>query len=215
MLNPLSRAGRRREAFSGLVRAHGPGLVVLARRLVGSGDAEDVVQSALASAWRHFASMEALRDPRAWLRRFVLHEAANVQGRRKRRPAAIPFEDSDPVGSGEDVLAILEREITHSSRRDSRALLEVLDHGLAAAMQALNADERTTLTLRAVAGLSYKEIAEAMGVPIGTVMSRLCRAREKVRAELERRQPAARPEDLPGGGSNIAQGGRQLDGAAP
>jgi len=74
------------------------------------------------------------------------------------------------------------------------ALLDLMDGRLARAIRAITAKERMVLLLRAVGGLSYKEISMAVGVPIGTVMSRLGRAREKVRLGLS----GSSHEDFPG-----------------
>ncbi|MEE8469327.1 MAG: RNA polymerase sigma factor, partial [Planctomycetota bacterium] len=162
-------------------------MATLARRLTGRSEPEDVVQAALAAAWKHFEVSETIHNPRGWLLRFVVHESGNVIGRRMRRLSTVELEDGAPSGPVEDIVTTLQREIAYSSSRDPRVLLDYVDEGLSQAVQALHEDERQTLTLRAVGEFSYKEISEVMGVPIGTVMSRLCRAREKVRVELDRR----------------------------
>lgn len=119
------RDRRRREAFSRLVALHQTRLVVLARRLVGERDAEDVLQASLAAAWKRFGLGDELRNPRAWLLTFVVYESRNVIGRRSRRSSAADVYDADPASSLEDAFEVLQRELAHdSSPVDPRALLE-------------------------------------------------------------------------------------------
>lgn len=211
-MTPFRRARRRRELFADLVRTHGAVMATLARRLAGTREAEDVVQAALTAAWRHFEAPEAVHNPRGWLMRFVVHECGNLVGRRKRRPATVGLEHGEDHGSTGDIVSILQKELAHASSQDPRLLLEYLDQGLSRALRALTEAERATLTLRSVAELSYKEISDAMGVPIGTVMSRLCRAREKVRVELERQGQESSAADAPGRASEDAPGARPSGG---
>jgi len=203
---------RRREAFSEFVRIHGGVMVTLARRQVGAGEAEDVVQASLASAWEHFRVSEMPQHPRAWLLRFLTHECRNRVARRARQPAAVEF-DEELSGPIEDIVTILQKELAYSSSRNPQVLLEYLEEDLSRAVQAITEAERMTLMLRAVGELSYKEISETMGVPIGTVMSRLCRAREKVRVELERKRDSSLP-DISGRKSEGKAQGRLTDGTS-
>lgn len=184
----FSQDKRRQGAFSSLVRLHGAMMMTVARRQVGVGDAEDAVQAALLSAWKQFRVSEVLKNPRAWLLRFIVNECRNVVGRRARRSAQGRLEEEQHPSSSEDIVATLQRALIEPPSRDPGGLLEYLDEGLSRAGLTTTEDERLVLLLRAVGELSYKEIAIAMEVPIGTVMSRLCRAREKVRQDLERQR---------------------------
>ena len=211
-MTPFHRARRRRERFADLVRAHGAVMATLARRVAGTGEAEDVVQAALAAAWRHFEAPETIGNPKAWLMRFVVHECGNLVGRRKRRPPTVGFEEDQGPGASEDIVSILQKELVHSSTQDPRLLLDYVDAGLSRALRALTDVERATLTLRSVAELSYREISDAMDVPIGTVMSRLCRAREKVRVELGRQGDGPSPAEALRPASEDAPGACPSDG---
>lgn len=179
---------QRREEFSRLVGEHRVALVVLARRLVGEAEAEDVVQGALAAAWSRFQSGTEIRDPRAWIMRFVINVARNVlQSRRRRPPTRADVYDVDPSGV-EGALASLEREVEHAAfGRDPRGLLEHVGDGLKEALMSLSERERMTFILRAVGEFDYQTLARVFDVPKGTVMSRLFRAREKLRIQLQRR----------------------------
>lgn len=184
MDSPATSSSRRRDAFSDLVRDHRAVMCVLARRVVGSTEFEDVVEAALTSAWRLFRGGESPTNPRAWLLRFVANECCNTTRSTARKTSPIPFLDDEHGGATEDIVSILQREMAHASLRDPRVLLDYVDEGLAHAVQGLSQDERVTLMLRAVGEFSYKDISETLDIPIGTVMSRLCRARERVRTAL-------------------------------
>lgn len=150
----------------------------LARWLTGnSTDAEDVVQDASLRAFR------AIRDyaggnPRAWLLSIVRNTAYSWL--HKNRPAT--------VVSVDDLEAVELEHVKPDERRDDtpEALLmaKIDAEQLRAAIAKLPAPFRETLVLRDIEGFDYREIAEATEVPIGTVMSRLARARRRLLATL-------------------------------
>ncbi len=178
---------QRRGEFAHLVMEDGPALVLLARRLVGDHDAEDILQSALLAAWKGFSSRAELRNPRAWLAQFVAHEAQNLIRRRHRPQDTVDVTEAEPATSLEDVFSALQLELASGLHAGSpQELLEHVDSGLRAALLTLTEAERATFLTRVIVDLSYKELADAFAVPVGTVMSRLCRAREKLRTQLRR-----------------------------
>ena len=146
----------------------------LARWLTGNGtDAEDVVQDASLRAFR------AIRDyaggnPRAWLLSIVRNTAYSWL--HKNRPATIVSVD--------DLEAVELAHVKPDERRDDTpeaSLIAKVDaEQLRAAIAKLPAPFRETLVLRDIEGLDYREIAETTEVPIGTVMSRLARARRRL-----------------------------------
>jgi RNA polymerase sigma-70 factor (ECF subfamily) len=146
----------------------------LARWLTSNAaDAEDVVQDASLRAFRAIRSY-AGGNPRAWLLSIVRNTAYSWM--RKNRPTTIV--------SVEDLEAV---EIEHAASDESRddtpeaSLIAKVDaEQLRAAIAKLPAPFRETLVLRDIEGLDYREIAEATEVPIGTVMSRLARARRRL-----------------------------------
>ena len=160
--------GERRGRFEAEVLVHLDAAYRFARWLGRSeADAEDVVQEAMLRAWRAF---DALREPdaKAWLLAIVRNCAASLQ-RREQRRAQVPLpeeHDADaaalvaPSGDPESAAAQLEQ------RRVLRRLLAELPE-----------EQREVLVLRELEELNYREIAAVIGVPIGTVMSRLARAR--------------------------------------
>jgi RNA polymerase sigma factor (sigma-70 family) len=134
-------------------------------------EAEDVVQDACVRALRYFSSLRD-DDARAWFFTIVRN---TWYSRVARRPAATQSASLDgrggePLDDGPDPEAQLLRQDTVDLVRG--------------AIEQLPADFREVLVLREIEGLSYKEIATVVRVPIGTVMSRLARARERLLAEL-------------------------------
>jgi RNA polymerase sigma-70 factor (ECF subfamily) len=139
----------------------------LARYLVGDEhDAQDVVQDAALRAFRHFGGFRQ-GDPRAWLLSIVRNCCYTLLGARRTDRArmadhGLAIDVADPHAA--DELA------TQSS---DRALLET-------ALSQLPLELREVLVLRELGDLSYREISDVVGAPMGTVMSRLSRARERL-----------------------------------
>ena len=146
----------------------------LARWLTANGtDAEDVVQDASLRAYRAIRSY-AGGNPRAWLLSIVRNTAYSWL--RKNRPAMIvSVEDLEAV----ELEHARPGEIRDDTPEDS-LIAKVDADQLRAAIARLPAPFRETLVLRDIEGLDYREIAEATEVPIGTVMSRLARARRRL-----------------------------------
>ena len=135
--------------------------------LRNSADAEDLVQEALTRAVARADSFQAGTNLRAWLFT-ILH---NVHVNQVRSKAARPQEvDVD------DVESKLVSPARQEERVELREMMRVVDE--------LPEEQRKVLLLVALEGLKYDEVADMLGVPIGTVMSRLSRAREAVRAKL-------------------------------
>lgn len=147
----------------------------VARRLTRSGpDAEDLVQDALVRAYRAFDRFDG-RYPRAWL--LTILRNTHINQLRKRRPDLL-----------EDELAHRLPARGDDGRMDGtadRALHDELDPIVREALASLSGNHRAVIALVDLDGLTYQEAADLLGVPVGTVMSRLHRARKKVRTRLE------------------------------
>ena len=189
---PHARRSMRREEFHSQACRHGAVFTVLARRLTGQeADAQDVLQSALTKAWQRYARGEKIENFRAWVIRFLLHESRNAHRRavwRNDRESPRVEDAVEPRPSfidAVDAVAVLQRELGHESfHRNPLALVEHLDQRLSTALMSLSTAERTAFLLRSVAELDYRQIAGVCAVPVGTVMSRIFRAREKLRLQL-------------------------------
>ena len=137
-----------------------------------SADADDVVQEAFLRAFRGFESLRG-SDAKAWLLAIVRNCHATAFQQQKRR-AHVPLpEEAD----GHEMIAVTPDPEGESIRRDQQRLLTRV-------MATLPEEHREVLVLREVEDLDYREIAGVLNVPIGTVMSRLARARAALRARL-------------------------------
>jgi RNA polymerase sigma-70 factor (ECF subfamily) len=148
-------------------------MITLARVLTaGRGEAEDLAQEVFVRAWRSLGSFRGDSTFRTWLHRVainVIRTSQTRQGRLARLFVARGQHEKapDPPSGEEPADAALARR-------------QVIDRALAA----LPEDLRVAVTLRDLQGLDYKEIAAALDVPIGTVESRIFRARQKLRPLL-------------------------------
>jgi RNA polymerase sigma-70 factor (ECF subfamily) len=157
-----------REAFTELTRQSIGKLYAVARLILRDGQrAEDATQEALVAAWRQ---LSALRDPdrfEAWLRRLLVRACYREAGReqRQRRIVAVipPFSSAGP----DPGLLIADRD--------------ELERGFAG----LRPEQRALLVLHYYLGLPVQETSEILGIPVGTVKSRLSRTNQQLRATLE------------------------------
>ena len=136
-------------------------------------DAEDVVQETLLRAYRAIDRFDG-RYPRAWL--LTILRNANRNRVRRRRPELLRDPDEGPD--------LLEAGTDPDEGPEAQVLADVLDAEVAEALDALPERFRTVVDLVDVDGLSYAEAAEALGIPVGTVMSRLHRARKRLRTSV-------------------------------
>ena len=152
-----------------------PRLRRYARALAGARDAaDDLVQDTLERAWSKLHLYRRGTDLRAWL--FTVMHNVYVNQRRAAR-VNVPLDEDMP-------------ELAQPVREVDTLVLRDLD----AAIRRLPPDQREVLLLVALEDMSYAEAADTLGIPIGTVMSRLARAREKLRAMLS---------GLPAGGAQL------------
>jgi len=169
-----------REARSRVFRLHVeseiPVLLRVARTLTGNqADAEDLVQETLVRAYRAAHRFDG-RHARAWLLTILRNTNANLH--RRQRPSLV--DDWDVLGEPRPAFSA-----QPPRPADDEALDRQLDARLAQAVRDLDPRFREVLLLVDVAQLTYAEAAVAVGVPVGTVMSRLHRARARVRRALK------------------------------
>jgi RNA polymerase sigma-70 factor, ECF subfamily len=160
---------KRQNEFESVAVPHSRSLLRVARRLTfDPAVAEDLVQETLLRAWRSFDQFERGTNARAWLFR-ILFNVYYGQGRKARSASAlVPLQPAGGEGPP--------RRAAHSSPLD-RAVLN-------AALDELSEEHRTVILLAIVEGFTCRELAEILSLPIGTVMSRLSRARHSLRESL-------------------------------
>jgi RNA polymerase sigma-70 factor (ECF subfamily) len=159
-----------RNAYGELVRHHHPGVVNVVYRMCGDmGLAEDAAQDAFIQAWLHLPSFRPGTSLRNWLYRIAVNAALDVIRREPKQPFADleTLSMPDPGAGPEAVL--LQKERTLAVQEAILSLTEA---------------SRAVLVLREYGGLSYQEIAAALDIPLGTVMSRLNFARDRLKELL-------------------------------
>ncbi|MDD3764228.1 MAG: RNA polymerase sigma factor RpoE [Nevskiales bacterium] len=173
-----AQAGDQR-AFELLVRKYQYKIIQLVGRLVGEADAPDVAQETFVRAWRALGGFRGQSAFYTWLYRIGINTAKNHIVSRGRRPADqdIDVADAELYGHTEHLSDI--------DTPEAEMLSEEIKHRVAETIAKLPEDLRTAITLRELEGLSYEEIAEAMDCPIGTVRSRIFRAREAIDGALK------------------------------
>jgi RNA polymerase sigma-70 factor (ECF subfamily) len=156
--------------FRERIEATIPALRRYARALTRDAEtADDIVQDTLVRALRS-EHLFLGGDMRAWLYTILTNLNRNRLRTLSRRPVLMPIKDGDAASGGPE----------SGSRDISRALDKLAE------------DQRSALLLVVLEGLTYREIAEIQGVPIGTVMSRLARTRGQIKAYLDGERPALR-----------------------
>lgn len=190
-LGPVVQACDRDSAFDAEAVVHIGLLRNAAVHLTGNmADAEDLLQETLLRAYRAFDTYRRGTNCKAWLFRILKNSFCNGYRKRIRRPSHVSL---DKV---EDVLRSRERPpipIPHNLSIQP-ALIELMDDDIRNAIDKVDSIFRTTLVLCDVHGLTYREAAEVMMCPVGTVRSRLYRARHAMRKHLKNTEIAKRME---------------------
>jgi RNA polymerase sigma-70 factor (ECF subfamily) len=149
----------------------------LARWLVrGKGDAEDLVQESCLNAWKGFSGFRG-GNTRSWLLAIVRNTCYSWLRSNRRKDLAVEFDEGAHTPESE------------APNAEGLLIAEASREMLARALDELPAEFREALVLRELEGLSYKEIGDVTGVPVGTVMSRLARARTRLAGALAAPDP--------------------------
>jgi len=163
-----------RDAFAVLVTRHQDELYTMALRLLGApSDAADVVQETFLRAYTHLPELRG-QTVRAWLFRVSINCAHDIQRRAVRKPAEA-LEDAEG-----NIVELPDPALGPEATALARERLAVIRD----ALQRLPEDFRTAVVLRDVNELTYEEMSDVLRVPIGTVKSRLSRARSMLCATL-------------------------------
>lgn len=144
-------------------------------------DAEDLIQETYLKAYSNFDSFKQGTNLKAWLYRIMTNTYINSYRKAKRRP----LESSADELSDFQLYTTAGHDSTGLESAEVEALKQMPDSEISEAMNDLPEDYRMVVYYADVVGLAYKEIAEVMGTPLGTVMSRLHRGRKLLRAALK------------------------------
>jgi RNA polymerase sigma factor (sigma-70 family) len=167
------------DAFNALVQLHQDAVYSLTYRVMGDADsADDATQEAFINAYRHLNTYRG-GSFRSWLLRIATNTSYDELRRRKRRPAT-SFEDL-PGGDSDDGPVLPSQGATPEESAQQTELVAAIQD----CINGLQEDYRLALVMSDVEGYSYNEIAEVTGVQLGTVKSRLSRARTAMRRCLE------------------------------
>ena len=167
--------------FEKEVLEHLPSMLAVASRLMrNSTEAEDLVQDSVLKAIRARQHFESGTNLRAWLLKILTNTFINRYRRGGLERSVLEGPDADPLADGWVSASTME------SLRDpeSQALRPILEAEIGKALDELPTEFRLAVVLSDVEDLSYKEISDVMGCPIGTVMSRLYRGRRMLKARL-------------------------------
>ena len=169
-----------RTAFDLLIRKYQHRVLKLVGRFVNdAAEAEDVAQEAFLKAYRALPSFRGESAFYTWLYRIAINTAKNALVSNRRRPVDFDLDLQDPDQYDRHA------KLKEGDTPEGVLLTEEIRQTVAQAMEQLPEDLRTAIVLRELEGLSYEEIAEAMDCPVGTVRSRIFRAREAIDRRLK------------------------------
>ena len=143
----------------------------------------DITQETFLRAWRALHQFRGDAQFYTWLYRIAVNTAKKSLMDMKRNP--VITEGALRAGADEDETSVMENELTSEETPETVLAAKEIAATVNAAMEALPEDLRQAVTLREIEGLSYEDIAEVMGCPIGTVRSRIFRAREAISAKVK------------------------------
>ncbi|MEP6920302.1 MAG: sigma-70 family RNA polymerase sigma factor [bacterium] len=157
---------------------------LLYRLTENSEEARDLTQETFLRAFQNIGSFRGESDLRTWLYRIAINQARNRWRwwRRRRRDKTVSLDSPDAQGN-KPLLDTLRAERGQTPEQDT--LAHEREQALRSALQSLSQAYRETVILRDIEGFSYEEIAQTLGVNVGTVKSRLARGRQELRQRLE------------------------------
>lgn len=168
-----------RRAFDLLVRKYQHKVIGLVSRYVRNrAECEDIAQESFMRAWRAIATFRGDSAFYTWLYKIAVNTAKNHLVAIKRRPPA------DDVDVDDASFMLGSERMQDNATPEHEMMRQEIEQSVFSTVQELPDELRTAITLREVDGLSYEEIAQAMDCPIGTVRSRIFRAREAIDQKL-------------------------------
>jgi len=171
----------RREEFEGEALVHLDILYNTALRMTGNvQDAEDLVQETFVRAYKFFDKFKKGTNCKAWLFKIMKNNFINKFRKKAREPSTVSF---DQIEGAQGIESQVAGEVSAESKL-SPDLDELLEDDIKYALESLPLEFRMAVILSDISGFTYKEIADIMGTPIGTVRSRLSRARGVLQKKL-------------------------------
>ncbi len=172
-----------RERFAAYVGQHLDGLFGAALRLTRNrANAEDLLQETFLRAWRSFHTYQEGTNVRAWLYRILMNAYIDTYRKASREPELVDQDDVDEFYLYSKVHE--SDEYRRAGNPEELLLTNLMDANVTGALESLPEPYRSVVLLADVEGFTYKEIAEILNIPIGTVMSRLHRARRQLEVKL-------------------------------
>lgn len=171
--------GGQQPAFDQLVRKHQARVTALIGRYINDwSECQDVAQEAFLRAYRAIGSFRGDAQFSTWMHRIAVNTAKNHLAAQRRRPPTddIDFADAEEYAGG--------LRMRDSDTPEREAMRQEVETAVMGAFATLPEELRVAITLREVDGLTYEEIAGRMGCPIGTVRSRIFRARDAIDSAL-------------------------------
>jgi RNA polymerase sigma-70 factor (ECF subfamily) len=148
------------------------------RLTLDEDDANDLVQDTYMKAFRFYESFEKGTNSKAWLFRILKNSFINEYRRKAKQPGKVDYQDVEAYYNSEDV----DETITPDLRVE--AVQDLIGDEIAKALNAIDADFRLAIILCDIEGFTYEEMAKILDIPIGTVRSRLHRARQMLKDKL-------------------------------
>ena len=169
--------------FETLLAPHLDALLRTAERLTGSAsDAEDLVQESLLKGLRFFDRFERDTNFKAWIFKILMNGFVNTYRARKRRGPSVDVDAVSEALTADEPADVTAERPTFNDRESM--MFELVDERVKQALMELPEELRTVFLLSAVEGFKYREIADIMDCPVGTVMSRLFRGRAMLKERL-------------------------------
>ncbi|ALD20021.1 sigma-70 family RNA polymerase sigma factor [Hymenobacter sp. DG25A] len=155
------------------------------RLTLDEDDANDLVQETYLKAYRFFEYFEPGTNAKAWLFRILKNSFINDFRKKSKQPAKVDYSEIEGYYNSEDVEAEGDVGSTSSDMRQ-QAVRDLIGDEVARALNSLPVDFRTVIILCDLEGFTYEEMAKVLDIPIGTVRSRLHRARNFLKDKLEK-----------------------------
>ena len=170
---------QKQQVFDGEFMPHINSMYNFAYRLTfDEDDAKDLVQDTYLKAYRFINSFQQGTNAKAWLFRILKNSFINDYRKKKKEPAKVDYQEVETFYNSEDV----DRQITPDLRVE--ALQDMMGDEISNALNSLDVDFRTVIILCDLEGFKYDEMAKILDIPIGTVRSRLHRARNLLKEKL-------------------------------